>query len=379
MKIVFLSNYYNHHQAPFSEEMYKLIGDSYIFIETRLIEAERKAMGWAISQYPSFVKKSYESKEEMNKCIQDVINADVVIIGSAPERFIKERIQKGKLVFRYSERPLKNGIEPLKYPLRWIRWHLRNPKKKPIYMLCASAYTSIDYAKFGLFKGRCYKWGYFPKLKNYENIENVLYSKRSNTILWVSRLIKLKHPEVPLIIAKRLKIEGYNFSLTLIGIGPMEDMVREYIINNNLNDCVKLLGSMSPEEVRLQMEQSEVFLFTSDKREGWGAVLNESMNSACAVIANSAIGSVPFLIRDGENGLIYKDGNIDELYEKVTFLLNNHKELKEMGRNAYYSIAESWNEVVATKRLLQLFGEIEKFNSSTIFSEGPCSKAENNY
>ena len=49
------------------------------------------------------------------------------------------------------------------------------------------------------------------------------------------------------------------------------------------------------------MEKSEIFLFTSDKGEGWGAVLNESMNSACAVVASHAIGSVPFLLKDGEN------------------------------------------------------------------------------
>ena len=33
------------------------------------------------------------------------------------------------------------------------------------------------------------------------------------------------------------------------------------------------------------------------------------MNSACAVVANSAIGSVPFLIKNKENGLIYENGN----------------------------------------------------------------------
>lgn len=376
MKIVFLSNYYNHHQAPFSEEMFKLIGDSYIFIETKEIEAERKAMGWEIKQYPCFVKRSHRSIEVMEQCKQDIINADVVIIGSAPESFIKERIKKGKLIFRYSERPLKNGIELIKYPLRWIRWNKRNPKNKPIYMLCASAYTSFDYAKFGLFKGRCYKWGYFPKLIKYNNVESVLNAKHSASLLWVSRLIELKHPEVPLIIAKKLKEAGYIFSLTLVGIGPMEEMVRGFINNNNLDDCVKLLGTMSPEEVRFQMEQSEVFLFTSDKHEGWGAVLNESMNSACAIVANSTIGSVPFLIKDGENGLIYQDGNIDELYEKVRYLLEDSMEHKRLGRNAYFSIVESWNEEVATKRLLQLFDDIKRNGMSSRYSDGPCSKAE---
>lgn len=35
MKIVFLSNYFNHHQKPFSDAMVTLIGEDYIFIANR--------------------------------------------------------------------------------------------------------------------------------------------------------------------------------------------------------------------------------------------------------------------------------------------------------------------------------------------------------
>ena len=46
MNIVFLSNYFNHHQKPFSDEMFKLIGDGFNFIETIPMENERIRMGW---------------------------------------------------------------------------------------------------------------------------------------------------------------------------------------------------------------------------------------------------------------------------------------------------------------------------------------------
>ena len=85
---------------------------------------------------------------------------------------------------------------------------------------------------------------------------------------------------------------------------------------------------MKPEQVREYMEKSEIHIFTSDRNEGWGAVLNESMNSACVPVANKAIGSVPYLINDGNNGFMYKDEN--ELYEKVKYLLNNDKDRKAM-------------------------------------------------
>ena len=49
-------------------------------------------------------------------------------------------------------------------------------------------------------------------------------------------------------------------------------------------------------------------------QEGWGAVLNEAMNSGCACIASHAIGSAGFLIEHGENGFVYRDGDMDDFY-----------------------------------------------------------------
>jgi glycosyltransferase involved in cell wall biosynthesis len=83
---------------------------------------------------------------------------------------------------------------------------------------------------------------------------------------------------------------------------------------------------MAPEAVRDHMEAADIFLFTSDFNEGWGAVLNESMNSACAVVASHAIGSVPFLLKDGENGFIQ---TLLEMYAETVNVLTDNKPADE--------------------------------------------------
>ena len=122
------------------------------------------------------------------------------------------------------------------------------------------------------------------------------------------------------------------------------------------------------------MEQSQIFLFTSDRNEGWGAVLNESMNSACAVVANRAIGSVPFLIDDGVNGDIYEDGNIDDLYQKVKAILDHPARRIEKSKNAYTTITEEWNAETAAERFVALVDECGA--KPKPFHNGPCSTAE---
>lgn len=118
------------------------------------------------------------------------------------------------------------------------------------------------------------------------------------------------------------------------------------------------------------------FLFTSDFNEGWGAVLNESMNSGCAVVASHAIGSVPFLIKNGVNGLIYQDGNKEHLEMQVCSLLDDEKYRRQIGKKAYETIADMWNAENAAKRLLMLAQGLEQSKGAvSLFDDGPCSKA----
>lgn len=376
MKITFLSNYFNHHQAAFCYAMYKRLGESFCFIQTEEMEAERLQMGWGTEEEPAFLKKTYGSSLAEAECKAIIDDADVVIIGSAPERLIKKQIQNGKLVIRYSERQLKKGLEVWKYPYRYIKWHLKNPKCADIHLLCASAYAASDYAKFGLFKDKCYKWGYFPEVKEYSDIGRLIELKRPASILWVARLIEWKHPELPILVAKRLKEDGYAFEMNLIGNGILEEKLREMISEYSVGDCVKMLGTMKPEQVREHMERSQVFMFTSDRNEGWGAVLNEAMNSGCAVVASHAVGATPFLIHDNENGLVYQDGDTEELYLKVKLLLDDQRKAAQLGKKAYETMIGEWNAECAAERLLLLLDDLKTNGFSNRFSKGPCSRAE---
>ena len=377
MKIVFISNYYNHHQAPFCQAMYAHLGDDFTFVQTEEMEEERMNMGWKSDYLPLFVQKSYGDLTVEEKCRKLIDDADVVIIGSAPNTFVRNRIKTGKIVIRYSERQLKKGRELWKYPYRYLKWHIRNPRNANVYLLCASAYAASDYAQFGLFQGKSYRWGYFPEVKRYPDICRLIADKRPASILWVARMIKWKHPELPVLVAQRLMQENIPFEMTLIGGGKLEPKIQKMIRKLGLENHVKMLGVMTPEQVREYMEQSQIFMFTSDRNEGWGAVLNESMNSGCAVVADRAIGATPFLLNDGENGLIYDTCDVDGLYERVKYLLDHPDEARKLGRRAYETITEEWNAETAAQRLLELCESLlEDQRSPDLYKSGPCSRAE---
>lgn len=375
MKVVFLSNFFNHHQQFFSNAMYSALGDDYTFIETAEMPLERKQLGYGIDNMPLYVKSLYNNPNDITSYIELIDNADVVISGSTPEKFLKYRKKRNRLIIRYHERLFRQELN-LKQKLKRILASLiYNPKGKEIYLLCASAYTAADYKKIGLFKNKAYKWGYFPEFKEYDTQE-LFAQKIKNKLLWCGRYLPLKHPEYALQVAERLKNEGYDFSLDFIGIGPMEEKLKHSAKEMTLEEHVNFLGSMKPEQVRENMEKSSIFMFTSNFEEGWGAVLNEAMNSGCAVVASHAIGAVPYLLENNKSGLVFENENVDDLYNKIKFLLDNPEEQERLGRNAYKMISKSWNPDIAARRFLAFVQEIQEKKNCDLFFEGPCSKAE---
>ena len=348
--------------------------DDFCFIATESNESQ----GYQSPIVKDFVLH-YDYLSEKSQAVSKIKDADVVIIGASPNDVLELRIKTGKLTFLYSERLFKKGVWRRFIPRTRKAIYNRAIKYKNcnnFYVLCASAYLPYDLSLLGFTKDKFYKWGYFPETKKYSDLEKINNTKPVVSMLWAGRFIGWKHPEIPILIAKKLKTDGYRFELKMIGDGlcrgKIEKLIRKYGLSNN----VKLLGSLSPDEVRKNMEQSDIYLFTSDRNEGWGAVLNESMNSACAVVANKAIGSVPFLIKDGENGLVY-NGRITDLYNKVKFLFDNAEKRKEIGKNAYRLITDLWNSDMAAGRLIELADKLSEGEMSVdLYEQGPCSKAD---
>ncbi len=372
MKIVFLSNFYNYHQEALSLSFCALV-DEYVFVETTPMAEDRRKMGWNQENMPSFVIPYETFLRDRDRVAQIILGADVVIIGSAPMSLLRERLKQRKLTFKYSERIFKAPRQYATLPIRAFKYLMDGYRR--MYLLSASAYAYGDYRKTLCFKNRAYKWGYFPRVKVYDDMAEIMECKYPDTsILWVARLIECKYPEVPIRVAKRLKADGYRFELNMIGVGKMMADMEALIARYELQDCVHLLGAMRPEEVRAYMEKARLYLFTSDRNEGWGAVLNESMNSGCAVVASSAIGSVPFMIRDGENGYIYPDGDEDALYERVKYLLDNPDKCREVGQAAYETMTDTWNAETAAERFVALCRNLMDGKDGNLYESGPCSR-----
>ena len=184
-----------------------------------------------------------------------------------------------------------------------------------------------------------------------------------------------------------LKGLGISFHLDMVGGGAMEEVLKKMIREKGLEKEVTLTGYKKPEEVRERMEKADILLATSDRGEGWGAVINEAMNSGCVVIADHMMGAVPFLIRHRENGLIYEDGNYLQMCRLTAEMAENEQARRRLGVNAYKTITQEWNAENAAEKLVELIhslGLVEEKATASAQGEkavkshkytGPCSPA----
>ena len=66
------------------------------------------------------------------------------------------------------------------------------------------------------------------------------------------------------------------------------------------------------------------------------------------------IGAAPYMIRQDENGCLYRDGNKKELFETAEALLKDPQRRRRLGENAYETIRSVWNAENAASRLCGL-------------------------
>ena len=365
MKIVFVSNFLNHHQIPFCDHI-KTLCDEFYFIAVE----NGGVSGYQISQQRDYVLDYTIDKEKSEK---EILLADAVIFGASPDSLVNLRMKENKLSFIYSERIFKKGTWRRFIPK--TRKHIFNRyinhKEKNLYVLAASCFLPYDLSLFGFKGDKIFKWGYFPNCLNNENA-----NKQENTILYAGRLIALKHVETVIKVAKMLQKDGFNFKVSIVGDGEEKENLQNLVNRYGLTNKVEFLGSKPHKELINIMAKSQILMFTSDFNEGWGAVVNEAMGAGCVPVVSSAVGSSGFLIKHNENGKVYKFGNYKNAYKAVKELLENKEQIKSLGNNAKAVIKNEYNYIIAARCFVDAVNEFYNSGKITPQKSGVMSGVE---
>ncbi len=143
--------------------------------------------------------------------------------------------------------------------------------------------------------------------------------------------------------------------LVMAGDGETEQ-VRQRFAQKNLLSSVSFPGWVRGKKKAGLFERSAVFLFPS-YNEGMPMVVLEAMSYGMGIVT-TAVGGIPMLIRDGENGYIRKPGEVEAIAQSVTQLLMEPDRRAACGQNARADAVQSYSLESHLKKLSEVYESV---------------------
>lgn len=140
-------------------------------------------------------------------------------------------------------------------------------------------------------------------------------------LLCVGRLCPAKAQILIVQACARLRAEGLDFSLTLVGDGPDRARIERAVTALALQDRVELTGALNQIAVREQFARADVFVLAS-LAEGIPVVLMEAMSSGIPCVS-TPVNGIPELIEHERTGLLATPGDLDSLVVQLRRLITD--------------------------------------------------------
>jgi colanic acid/amylovoran biosynthesis glycosyltransferase len=179
-------------------------------------------------------------------------------------------------------------------------------------------------------------------------------------ILCVGRLVPAKGQHILLQACRLLREQGLEFRLTFIGDGPDRKSLEEFVNKNGLGENVKFTGALGQEQVRNHYEHADLFVLASFA-EGVPVVLMEAMAKEIPVISTRITG-IPELIEHGEDGLLARPGDAEDLAGKIRLLLEDRELRLKLGKAGRRKVAEQYDQHRNNADMLNLFNNVTRLS-----------------
>jgi len=144
------------------------------------------------------------------------------------------------------------------------------------------------------------------------------------TFINVGRMSPPKRQDRLIEIAKRLKEEGFEFKIQIIGSGSEQDRIRQMISDYQVEDKIELLGlKKNPYPY---VKQADCFVLCSDF-EGFGIAVKEALLLETPVISTDVTG-IREVLNNGEYGILC-DIDTESVYSAMRSVLLSAEALKD--------------------------------------------------
>ena len=165
--------------------------------------------------------------------------------------------------------------------------------------------------------------------------------RQKDNIIFLSRFVKEKNPLLAIDTVIEYKKLGWNGIFFLIGSGPMESKIKEYVNHKGASNFIKVLVNIPDSEVTEIMKSSFVLLHTS-MREGFGLSMVEAACQGVPTILINYPGNASVDLAIVEE-LVSQTPTVSELVGKLQQAYSNQR--------IYYEKLKRWIETMYPQML----------------------------
>ena len=202
-----------------------------------------------------------------------------------------------------------------------------------------------------------------PKLKAINNpltFDTVLtaadMAQKKKEVLVCSRIVEYQK-RISLVLKIWEKVRrnpvSDDWTLKIVGEGKDKAYYVDYARRKGLTN-IEFLDRQDPMP---HYRTASMLMLTSNRAEGWGLTLTESLQTGTVPLAFDTYAAVREIIQDGENGFLLRDGDLDGYAKAVTGLMANPARLTQLQLAALRS-ADRFSPASTTPKWQSLLHEI---------------------
>jgi L-malate glycosyltransferase len=212
----------------------------------------------------------------------------------------------------------------------WMRWVTRYTLKRSAFF-ASDARVSCDKAvAFGMNpeKTTIFPWGIDLKSFTPKSLAN-----RKSITLFCSRTWESIYG-VDILARAFVKVaaDHPNVDLILLGGGSQGPKIRQIFMNGNVLNRVHFGGQISQNDLPRWYHMADIYISPSHV-DGSSVSLMEALASGVPCIVSDIPGNKEW-IEDGVNGWLFRDGDVDDLAQKILYAIKHRRSFKKISEAA---------------------------------------------
>jgi glycosyltransferase involved in cell wall biosynthesis len=145
--------------------------------------------------------------------------------------------------------------------------------------------------------------------------------------------------------------------LRVVGDGPLREELEETVARRSSGGGMELLGTRPHHEVIKLLKAAALLILPSEWYEAFPHVILEAFACGAPIVA-SRIGTLPDVIEDGVNGVLFEPGQAADLAAKVKWIVSHPDDARRMAMSARSDYETKYTADRNYERLLGIYRRV---------------------